>query len=423
MSVYGGEVKPETIARASVVRAKLSSQHSPIDEPRARLLERLRARQGEMEDAIFPHICSLGGPQADGDAEYEVGLRAAVAAGIDYCLTGLEHESGLAAPVPVAVLEQTRRSARHGTSIKTSIQRVIATRRLIHGFILEEAAHVGLAGNSPAMREIRSMQEAMLEQFTPTIASEHMRESERVRRSADEHRAELVQRLLAGEYGPAPELQYELDAMWHLGVIAIGPDGRKTLTGVAAHTGLALLAIARCENTVWAWMGAPLRPSLSGVEGRLGIGEAWFAIGDPARGVEGWRLTHRQAQAALLVALRRPPGVTRCSDVSLEAALLRDDGLRRSLLQRYLRPLEDLRIGGEVARATLRAYFDCQRNTSSTAQLLGVARHTVEKRLHDIETALGQPLGTCFAELEVALRLNAVTRQTQLASADSSNAD
>ena len=37
-----------------------------------------------------------------------------------------------------------------------------------------------------------------------------------------------------------------------------------------------------------------------------------------------------------------------------------------------------------------------------------MARHTVEKRLRDIEEALGRPLGTCLAELEVALRLQAI---------------
>ncbi len=38
--------------------------------------------------------------------------------------------------------------------------------------------------------------------------------------------------------------------------------------------------------------------------------------------------------------------------------MFRDDTLARTLRDVYLSPLDDLRIGGQVARQTLRAYFD-----------------------------------------------------------------
>src|ERR1019366_2130810 len=131
-----------------------------------------------------------------------------------------------------------------------------------------------------------------------------------------------------------------------------------------------------------------------------------LAIGEASVGIDGWRLTHRQAQAAMLVALRRPQRITWYSDVALLAAVLRDQELARSLVEVHLSPLEDQKDGGAVARRTLRAYFAAGCNAATAAAALGVNRHTVERRLHTVEEKLGRLLHTCHAELEVALRLD-----------------
>lgn len=128
-------------------------------------------------------------------------------------------------------------------------------------------------------------------------------------------------------------------------------------------------------------------------------------MGEPRRGIDGWRLTHTEAQAALLVARRKPPGLVRCSDVVLEAAVLQHSAMVSSLMETFLSPLDGLGYRGQSARDTLRAYFDTKRNVSSTAQRLGVVRNTVESRLREIEEILGRPLHSCSAQLEVALRL------------------
>ena len=85
--------------------------------------------------------------------------------------------------------------------------------------------------------------------------------------------------------------------------------------------------------------------------------------------------------------------------------MLQDDLLATSLRELYLNPLNEERSGGEVARATLRAYFDCDRTISSAAKVLAVDRKTVANRLQAIEHLLGCPLTACSAELETALRL------------------
>ena len=94
------------------------------------------------------------------------------------------------------------------------------------------------------------------------------------------------------------------------------------------------------------------------------------------------------------------------ADVALLAAIAADDLIATSLRQLYLAPLERARDGGKVARRTLRAFFEAERNVSSTAAALGVDRRTVRNRLGAIEDLLGRPLKGAEADLEIALRLD-----------------
>lgn len=79
--------------------------------------------------------------------------------------------------------------------------------------------------------------------------------------------------------------------------------------------------------------------------------------------------------------------------------MLQDSLLTASLRELYLAPLEQERNGGEVLRATLRAYFSAGRNVSSTAAALGVNRRTVANRLHRVEERLG-PLDSAMTQIE-----------------------
>jgi GGDEF-like domain len=215
--------------------------------------------------------------------------------------------------------------------------------------------------------------EYQLERLIATIAHEYRLEQELTERSPERHRAELVQRLLAGAPVDADELGYELDA-WHLCVIATGANAEKAVRGLAAALGRELLPIAH-DGELWAWLGGQRKLMIADVERVLSAQElagVSLAIGEAARGIEGWRLTHREAKAAQLVARHRPPrGLTRYLGVALDATALQDEALADSLIERYLSPLDDMRIGtGATRRRMLRAYFKAEHNASSTAAAL-----------------------------------------------------
>lgn len=370
---------------------------------------RLRLRHTAIEEVIYARICDPAtfGSAGSEDAEYLAGLRGTVAAVVDYVLTGIEQGEEWAGPIPLAAVVQARLAARSGVSLNTLVLRYIAGHRLLGEFVNDEADRAGYSSHGHALHQLRRAQESLLERLTAALTGEYQKEHERMARSPEQCRRELVQRLLTGDPVDFSGLNYEFD-VWHLGVIAVGTGAEKVLRALANGLDRRLLVVSGGERTVWAWLGGRLKPAIEDIERRLstgGVAGGAIAVGEPQRGIDGWRLTHREAQVALPVALNRPQTVTRCADVPLEAALLRHELLASLLVKNYLSPLSSQKDGGAVLRDTLRAYFAKECNAAKAGIALGVDRHTVGRRLHTIEEALGRLIPTCRAELEIALRL------------------
>jgi DNA-binding PucR family transcriptional regulator len=175
------------------------------------------------------------------------------------------------------------------------------------------------------------------------------------------------------------------------------------------------LVVRRSDDSAWAWLGGRQPLEIAEIQRCLAtgvLGEVTLSIGEPRWGVDGWRLTHREAQAAQQVSLRRSQPLTRASSVILLAAVLRDDALAKSLRETYLAPLDEPGDSGLVLRETLRAYFAAGFNAATAAAALEIDRHTVQRRLRKVEEALGRLLPSCHAELEVALSLEELDGST-----------
>jgi hypothetical protein len=335
-----------------------------------------------------------------------VGLRAAVSAALDYGLAGLERGEQRAPQIPVALLAQARLAARNGVSLDTVLRRYFAGYALMRDFLIEEAGQESLLQGDALKRLLRA-QATIFDRLLAAISEEYVREEECRLDSSEERRAARVQRLLDGELLDASELGYDFDAH-HLGLVAAGPGAAGAIRELAASLDTRLLVVRRDESSAWAWFGArrDLDPAeLQRIAAASLPAQVALALGEPAEGLDGWRLTHRQACAALPIAIRSPGSVVRYADVALLASILQDDVLTTSLRRLYLEPLAKARDDGEALRGTLRAYFAAGRHVSSAAATLGVTRHTVTKRLRAIEELLGRPLGACSTELDAALRL------------------
>jgi hypothetical protein len=376
-----------------------------LQKARTDLAKRLRGRSSEIERVILAQVHAVSDPAACGDAEYLAGLGATVTAVIDYALANIEHGEEWSDPIPSIAIAQAHRAARNGVGLATVLLRYTTGQRYLEHFIMAEADYFP----HQTLRHISDMQWSLLERVIAVISSEYNREFERAATSLEQRRGKRVQRLLAGESVDLSEFAYKFDDAWHLGVIGIGIGAHDAIRALAAALDCQLLSVSRGDQTMWAWLGRECRLSVADIDVHLGGIEApddLVAVGEPCDGIDGWRLTHHQAQAALQVALHRRPGIAHYGEDMLLAAVLQNETLGRSLEQMYLRPLAGQKDGGAAWRTTLRAYFKAQGNAATAANAVGVHRHTIERHKREIEKKLGRLLHTCQPEMETALRLH-----------------
>lgn len=376
-----------------------------VEEARSLLGARLRGRLPELKTAIATRVYSISDPRDVTDPAYVEGLNAALAAAVEYRLEVLEVGERRVSDVPAALLAQARLDARDRVPLDTVLRRYFAGNALFGDFLAEEAEREGIP--NAILRGLLAAQATVGDRLLAAVSAEHAREAQVRPSSTAERRRESVKRLLAGEFVDHSEIEYDLEAE-HLGLMAKGEGAEPLLRELAKRLDRRLLAVKREEEPVWAaWLGGsrPIEAAdAARVLAELDPKGVVVTLGEPAESLEGWRFSHLQAKAALAVAERRGETLARYADVAIEAAVLRDDLLARSLRRLYLEPLERMRDGGKVARETLRAYFAAERNISSTAAALGVDRRTVRNRIRAIEDLVGRPLTVVAADLEIALR-------------------
>jgi hypothetical protein len=371
---------------------------------RVELTSCLRARWPEIESAAMTRLHGVSDAPGFPGPDYTDGLGAAAAAALKYLLIGVEHGGNPPQPPP-AVLVQARLAVRYGVSFDTVLRRCFAGYTLFGDFVIQEAEDCALLEGT-AIKAVLRTQAAFFDRLVTAVAEEYTRETGRHSDSTDQRRFELVQGLLAGELLDASELGYDFD-LEHLGLIAAGPAAAEAIRDLASALDCRLLLVSDEGEAAWAWLGARRGLDLDRLESLLR--PQWpdrvsLAIGEQASGAVGWRLTHRQAKAALAIAIRSPEPV-HYADVALLSTALHNEVLVASLHQLYLDPLDRERNDGQTLRQTLHAYLAAGNTVSSAAISLGVKRHTVTNRLRTIEERIGRPLDRCTAELALALRI------------------
>ena len=398
------------------------SRPMAVSEARRTLAERLRLRLPEIEGATLHRIRSIDDSAKAADPEYAQGLRATLTAALEYGLLAIESGEDRVPSVPVPLLAQARTAARSGVGLDTVLRRYLAGYSLLTDFAIEEAEHDG-SPDDTVLRTILRGQAAVLDRLLEAVSEEHRREARERFASREKQNVERVSRLLACEpVDPAP-LGYDLEGA-HVGLIVCGPSAGDLVRSLADRFGKRVLRVRCDEITVWGWLGSSNHDSCDEVAdmlvaaGELGGEEIFTAFGEPGSGPAGWRLTHRQAQAALPVLRSTGVAAGRYRDVALIASVRGDDLFAASLKSIYLAPLGPRH---EILRETLKAYFSASRNVSSAAAILGVKRHTVTKRLRTVEERLGLSIADFPVELEAATRLDELEPRASMASMSPAN--
>lgn len=247
-------------------------------------------------------------------------------------------------------------------------------------------------------------------------------ESERVRWLANRStvRKAMIDELLRGDpvdLAPAEgALSYRL-RQHHVGVVlwctpkTAGDDDLRQLERLLQDAATAAgcsgqpLFVPQDRSTAWGWIPLGRGHDPIRVEAE---GDHWVAVGSPAAGADGFRVTHLEALRAQQVALaarERAGRVTTYADPEVRTAALLAadlDGTRR-MVRNALGPLAaDTEAAGRL-RETLQVFLAEKGSYLATAERIHLHKNTVKYRVDKALEERGRPLDDERLELELAL--------------------
>lgn len=310
--------------------------------------------------------------------------------------------------LPFSSIEETRTVAQWGIPLEALVQ----TYRSGHAVVWDhtmDAAESCISNAREHSQILKICSRFLFSYFDRSIVLlTEVYENERLSlfQESDRRRRQMVRDLLEGLPVDHAKLQYRLDGL-HVAAISTGDDAERTLRRLAARSRLDCLTVRGPSKSVWAWLGGR---SLADPATREAVLEAvprgtFVAFGEVAEGVEGFRVSHREAREAYRLGRQLRLGSLQYGDVALLSLSSRDEVLAREFVQRELVSLAAPDPRARELRQTVRAYFDTGHNASAAAVLLSLSDRTVGNRLRTVEERLGRPLLSRRDELSVALRL------------------
>lgn len=237
---------------------------------------------------------------------------------------------------------------------------------------------------------------AYVDAVVDDVAAAFEREPEQYPCDHSQHSAQMLRDVFDGACIDAGEFGYDLLGR-HVGVVAEGPTAAVVLEQMSQQLGLRSFVVTATDKMAWGWLATDRLEELPEADVHLGVG-------DPMTGVDGFRITHRQAAVACSVAARLHAFVCRYDDVTIEAAALSDEAAARIFVQRELGELASLGERNNRLRATLEAYLAAGYGEAAAGYQLQVKDRTVAHRLRICEDIIGRPVLSRAAELQTALR-------------------
>ncbi len=173
-----------------------------------------------------------------------------------------------------------------------------------------------------------------------------------------------------------------------------------------------VLAVPAGRNVTWGWLGGTedgLSELVDALHGwPVPIAGVGVALGEPGRGIVGFRGSHHQAlrvRRVVEMGSRDLSKAWRFGVLAVPALTSMDAEMASFFVRRYLGSLADGDDAAARLRATLAVYFEEGESRSATASRLGIHVNTVAYRVRQIEELLGRPMTKDRLEVQLALRL------------------
>jgi len=168
------------------------------------------------------------------------------------------------------------------------------------------------------------------------------------------------------------------------------------------------LLVPRDERTLVCWLNSPLSVHVNEwmETARRSSPPARIAFGEPATGIDGFRLTYRQTQAAGGVLAAARPKITRVvryKDVAAVSFLVDQPVESKAWVEEMLGDLAGAGEGKERLRHTLHVFLDEGENAIAASRRLFVHRNTVKYRVDQARKLLPEPFESRRMDIALAL--------------------
>ena len=253
-----------------------------------------------------------------------------------------------------------------------------------------------------------------VDQVLAKVVRRYTEVSDEMSATSEDRRRELVLRLLDGDVADPSELLlgYRIRAT-HVGLLFSSGSRRevtRALTEMRERSGASGVLLVQSDAGTWfGWLGYHdgVNPGRLDVLRRTATGlGSLVAIGEPGRGLPGFRRTHQTARrtARLRPTLHRPPSCLCARDLRLETLLLENPEAARGFVSDELGELANGTERAQRIRETLLTWLAVGSQAKAAAEL-GVHENTVRMRVRVAAEELGSALAERRTELLVALRL------------------
>jgi DNA-binding PucR family transcriptional regulator len=380
-------------------------------------------RARELADALIAQILDEQ-PELSGDQPLIDSLTTSVQDNVATVLRVFEIRPDPASvPAPPTAIEYARRLAQRGIPISALLRAYRLGQAGFQQALLPEIAKGAsdLQAVAEAAAVLATVSFDYVDRISEDVVAAYQHERDNWMRNRITARSARVMALLTNARLDLGEVEKTLGyrlGQTHVGVIAWSDDavaGGDQLSRLersigsmaeAAGSSRAPLFIAPDESTLWAWL--PRATSAPFPLQAPADDAVWIAVGEPAVGVEGFRLTHRQARQAQFVALAADPGrrarVTESAQVGAIALMCGDREALAAWVQETLGGLALDDEGMGRLRETLSIFLTSGGSFTASAQKLLLHKNTVQYRVRKAEDAIGRPLQDRRLDVELALQ-------------------
>lgn len=399
--------------------------HPSRDEVRCATAEFLRTLRERADASGLARRVAVEAARATLEPEHEPLWAELEAVGVESLrafLRATEQEEPAVPTVPAAAIEFAKTLARQrlGLAVLLNAYRAGQT-SFWRAIMAEAAAEISDADvRSEVLMRVWELLSGWLDFQLAQLSEIHQSERDRFARGALARRIEVVNAIVS-EQAIDPDWAERVlahDLRHHQTAFVLWADDRAAADASSRLEPMAQqlaetvgatrpLLIPSSDGSLWGWAATSRAPDGQALAPALNDGAIKGAVGRPARGVDGFRQSHREARAAqrIAIAMKDPAALTSYRDVELLALLSHDGDAARTLVGHELSQLSGSDRASEALRETALAYLLSGGNAAATARRLGVHKNTVHDRLRRARDLLGRTVEADDTRLQLALEL------------------